>query len=93
MNVLMISPGYPAEMPYFTRGLAEVGARVYGVGDQPKEALDPELKKSLHAYLPVKDLWNEDATAAKIREWVKGTTMDRVECLWEPGMYLAANVR
>jgi len=93
MNVLMISPGYPAEMPYFTRGLAEVGARVYGVGDQAKEALDPELKKSLHAYLPVKDLWNEDATAAKIREWVKGTTMDRVECLWEPGMYLAAKVR
>lgn len=93
MNVVMISPGYPAEMPYFTRGLAEVGAKVWGVGDQPKEALDPELKKSLHAYLAVKNLWDEESTATKIREWVRGQTIDRVECLWEPGMYLAATVR
>ena len=27
MNVLLISPGFPVEMPQFTRGLAEVGAR------------------------------------------------------------------
>ena len=44
MDVLMFSPGFPAEMPYFTRGLAEVGARVWGIGDQPEvmipEALD-----------------------------------------------------
>ncbi len=93
MNVLMISPGYPAEMPLFTRGLAEVGARVYGVGDQPQQSLDPELKRSLHAYLSVKNLWDEDATARKIREWVAGQTIDRVECLWEPGMILAAKVR
>ena len=26
MNVLMISPGFPADMPLFTRGLARVGA-------------------------------------------------------------------
>ena len=29
MNVLMLSPGYPPEMPFFTRGLAQVGARVH----------------------------------------------------------------
>ncbi|MBL8860174.1 MAG: ATP-grasp domain-containing protein [Planctomycetes bacterium] len=93
MNVLMISPGYPAEMPHFTRGLAEVGARVYGVGDQAREALTPDLKRSLHDYLPVKHLWDEDATAQKIKQWVKGRAIDRVECLWEPGMILAAKVR
>jgi predicted ATP-grasp superfamily ATP-dependent carboligase len=93
MNVLMISPGYPAEMPHFTRGLAEVGARVYGVGDQAREALTPELKKSMHAYLAVQHLWDEDATAQKIQSWVKGQRIDRVECLWEPGMILAAKVR
>ena len=32
----MISPGFPADMPLFTRGLARVGADVIGVGDQPK---------------------------------------------------------
>ena len=93
MNVLMISPGYPAEMPLFTRGLADVGARVFGVGDQPQEALAPDVKRSLHAYLPVKNLWDEDATARAIRDFVKGQTIDRVECLWEPGMILAAKVR
>ena len=35
MNVLFLSPGFPAEMPRFARGLAGVGARVYGVGEQP----------------------------------------------------------
>ena len=36
MLILIISPGYPAEMPHFTRGLAEVGATVLGVGDSPR---------------------------------------------------------
>ena len=31
MNVVMLSPGYPAEMAYFTRALAAVGATVIGV--------------------------------------------------------------
>jgi hypothetical protein len=93
MNVVLISPGYPAEMPLFTRGLADVGARVLGVGDQPKEALAEDLKRSLSAYLPVRNLWDEDATVREIRGWVKGQQIDRVECLWEPGMILAAKVR
>jgi hypothetical protein len=28
LNVLLLSPGYPADMPEFTRGLAEVGAHL-----------------------------------------------------------------
>ena len=39
MNVLMISPGYPAEMAFFTRGLARAGATAIGLGDQSTEAL------------------------------------------------------
>jgi len=39
MNVLLLSPGYPADMPEFTRGLAETGARVFGVGDSPVDGL------------------------------------------------------
>ena len=30
MNVLLLSSGYPADMPEFTPGLAEVGARAFG---------------------------------------------------------------
>ena len=34
MHVVYLSPGFPAEMPLFARGLAQVCAKVYGVGDQ-----------------------------------------------------------
>ena len=47
MNVLMISPGFPDEMPRFTRALAAVGARVIGLGDQPEGALLPEVREAL----------------------------------------------
>ncbi len=35
MNVIMLSPGYPAEMAFFSQALAAAGATVIGVGDQP----------------------------------------------------------
>ena len=35
MNVLMIAPGYPDEMPLFCRGLSTYGASVYGISDVP----------------------------------------------------------
>jgi phosphoribosylaminoimidazole carboxylase (NCAIR synthetase) len=93
MNVIMISPGYPAEMPLFTRGLAAVGASVFGVGDQPQAALEAQVRKSLDGYLQVKDLWDEAAVVAQVTERVRGQKIDRVECLWEPGMMLAARLR
>jgi len=95
MNVLMISPGYPAEMPYFTRGLATVGARVFGVGDQPKDALPRDVRHALTAYLQVDQLWDETRTTELVHEEVRrhGARIDRVECLWEPGMVLAARIR
>jgi hypothetical protein len=95
MNVLMISPGYPAEMPFFTRALAAVGARVFGVGDQPREALAHDVGQALTAYLRVDQLWDEARTAHLVQEQVRqhGVRIDRVECLWEPGMLLAARIR
>jgi len=95
MNVLMISPGYPAEMPFFTRGLAAVGARVFGVGDQPTEALADDVHHALTAYLRVDQLWDEARTTHLVEQEVRrhGVRIDRVECLWEPGMLLAARVR
>ena len=60
MNVVMLSPGYPAEMAYFTRALAGVGARVIGVGDQPPHALPEAARASLAHYEHV-DLADEGA--------------------------------
>ncbi len=93
MNVLLISPGFPAEMPLFTRALAQVGARVFGVGDQPPAALDPEARKSITDYLQVSSLWDEEQLVRDVSGWLRGRTIDRVECLWEPGMIIAARLR
>ena len=49
MNVLMISPGFPKEMQYFTRGLAAVGANVVGLGDQHESQLPEEARRALSA--------------------------------------------
>ena len=93
MNVVMISPGYPTEMPYFTRGLARVGAKVLGVGDQPESSLPPETRESLTAYLRVASLVDEQAVIEDVVRWTSPIKVDRVECLWEPGVLLAARLR
>ena len=92
-TVLFLSPGYPAEMPLFTRGLAQVGARVLGVGDQPQSALPAEARAGLADYLQVANLWDEQAVLASVRGWLRGRAVERIECLWEPGVVLAARLR
>ena len=93
MNVLMISPGYPAEMAFFTRGLAAAGASVIGVGDQPAGALPDIARDALAHYIGVGSLAAEDAVAGVVRELARQVRIDRVECLWEPYMLLAARLR
>ena len=92
MNVVMLSPGYPAEMAYFTRGLAAVGARVIGVGDQPRDAL-PEAARSSLAHYEHVNLSDVDAVLRALRGLAQHVAIDQVECLWEPYMILAAGIR
>jgi biotin carboxylase len=93
VNVLMISPGYPAEMACFTRGLAQVGANVIGLGDQSTEALPEIAKHALTHYVQVGSLADDAAVGATVRELARHAGIDRVECLWEPYMVLAARLR
>ena len=67
VNVLMLSPGFPAEMPHFTRGLAEVGARVFGLGDQPRAPCPPRRAPRLTDYRQVRSLWDDDAVVDEVR--------------------------
>jgi hypothetical protein len=80
-------------MPLFVRGLAQVGAKVYGVGDQPMQALPEEARGSLTDYLQVRSFGDEQAVVEEIRGWLRGKSVDRVECMWERLMYLAATLR
>ncbi|MEM9293704.1 MAG: ATP-grasp domain-containing protein [Acidobacteriota bacterium] len=94
MKVLMISPGFPTEMNLFTRGLAQVGARVFGLGDQPSGMIPQAARHALSDYLQVPNLWNEAEVTRAVVDWLRPRGgVDRVECLWEPGMMLAARLR
>ncbi len=93
-NVLMIMPGFPGEMPYFTRGLDNVGATVWGVAPGGANELPEMARYHLAHYLSVPSLFtNTDDAIKLIREWTRGVTIDRVCCLWEPGVELAAAIR
>jgi formate-dependent phosphoribosylglycinamide formyltransferase (GAR transformylase) len=91
-NVVMISPGYPQEMSYFTRGLASVGATVIGIGDQPRDALPAPAREGLAHYEHV-SLADEGAVVAALRGLSRHIRIDQIECLWEPYMLLAARLR
>ena len=93
LNVLMISPGFPAEMPFFTRGLARVGANAIGIGDQAQSVLPEIARESLSAYFQVPSFTDEEAIFRQVEAIHKKARLDRIECLWEPFMILAAKLR
>lgn len=93
MNVMMIGPGYPDEMPFFVRGLALEGAQVIGIGDQPEHDVPQLTKHYLAAYIRVPSLQDEDECIRVVMQWARGKQIDRVICLWEPGVLLAARLR
>ena len=78
MRVVFLSPRYPTEMRHFTRGLAEVGAEVLGVGDGSP---DPELRRYLSDYLEVPSLFDEADVIRRVRGWLRGRSIDRVAAL------------
>jgi ATP-grasp domain len=93
VNVVFLACGYPPEMQQYTRGLAEVGANVYGVGDAPRERLTPSFKQYLTDYLQVPKLLDEDDVVARVTAWMRGRQIDRIEANWEVMVLTAARLR
>ncbi|MGQ0539161.1 MAG: ATP-grasp domain-containing protein, partial [Gemmatimonadaceae bacterium] len=89
----MLAPGYPGEMPYFCRGLARRGAAVVGVSDVPETELPALTRENMKGYIKVANFMDEDAVLRAVCERVGATAVDRVVCLWEPGVILAAKLR
>ncbi len=89
MRVVFLSPRYPNEMRQFTRGLAEVGVEVFGVGDGHP---DPELRRYLTDYLEVPSLTDEEDLIKRVRRWLRGRTIDHVLANWEPLVLTAARM-
>ena len=93
MNVLIISPGYPADMPEFTRGLAECGARVFGVGDQRRRRCRSWCAGRCANTCRYRRCGTAAVSSPSCSERLRGHELDRIECLWEPGIMLAAELR
>ncbi len=93
MNVLMVSPGFPIEQPFFTRGLARQGAQVIGLGDQGVDAMPEMARLALHDYIRVASFGNEQAIIDQVRQYARRVPIHRVESTWEPTMLLAARLR
>ena len=93
MKVVFLAPSYPPEMQQYTRGLAEVGAMVYGVGDTPVGALPGTLKQHLHDYLQVPRILDDDDVVERVHQWLRGKDIDRVLANWEVMVLTAARLR
>ncbi len=77
-------------MKQFTRGLAEVGVEVLGVGDGSPE---PELRRYLAGYLEVPSILDEEDVIARVYQWLRGRSIDLVLANWEPLVITAARMR
>jgi len=93
MHVVLVEPAFPRNQREFARALHSVGARVTGIGERPKDALDSELRHWLHAYEQIPSVTNEPALLAAVkrvqaREWV-----DRLEATVEAHILPTAHVR
>lgn len=93
MRAVFLSPAFPPEMIQYTRGLAEVGAEVYGIGDTPRGALPAEVKPYLHDYLQVPGILDENQVIERASNWLRGKSIDRVLANWEVLVMLAARLR
>jgi hypothetical protein len=93
-RVLFISPQYPAEMNDFTRGLAEVSAEVWGLADGPVSAVPAHVRRYLKGYVQA-PLQRPEAVLDAVRATMRAEHIrfDRIECLWEPFVELAAFLR
>jgi len=93
MKAVFLAPTYPPEMQQYTRGLAEVGVEVYGVGDAPAAALPAAVKPHLADYLQVPRLLDDDDVVARVTAWMRGREVDRVLANWEVVVLTAARLR
>ena len=79
MNVIFLSPTYPLEMQDYTRGLAEVGANVIGVGEGPVGSIPqtmvqpPQVVAEVSTPTETKPEKKEDSNLITVKAQMIGT--------------------
>jgi hypothetical protein len=93
IDVVFLEPSFPANQREFARALAAVGARTTGIGERPKESLDPELREWLTHFEQVKNVTNEGDVERAVRWLGERIRVDRLEAVVEAHVMCAARVR
>jgi formate-dependent phosphoribosylglycinamide formyltransferase (GAR transformylase) len=90
MHVLFVEPKFPANQRQFVRALADVGAKVTGIGEH---APDAELSSWMHAFERVPSVVNEEAMLDAVRRVQARGHVDRLEATVEAHILPVATVR
>ena len=93
MDVIFLEPCFPANQREFVRALHAVGARVTGIGERPKESLDPELRHWLTHYEQIGNVTSDDQVERVVRFVQSKVQVDRLEAVVEAHVLTAARVR
>jgi len=93
MNVILVEPCFPANQREFARALHAVGATTIGIGERPKESLDPELRHWLTHYEQVRSVVDEGALLNAVRSVQGMVKVERLEATVEAHISAAAHVR
>jgi len=94
MNIVYLSPHFPAHYFQFCRRLNALGANVLGIGDADYDGLSPELRSALTEYYYVPDMHDYDALVRACGYFThKYGRLDRFESLNEYWLTTEAAIR
>lgn len=82
MNFIFISPNFPSIYSHFVKSLHDRGVTVLGIGDEPFEKLNQELKENLTEYCYCSNIGNI--------QWMKNT-VDYLKGKYGPISFLESN--
>ncbi len=93
MHVLFIEPSFPYNQRKFVHGLRQIGARITGIGEAPREQLTSDLREALYGYEQVPSVTHKGSLYETVRRIQEREWVDRLEATVEAHILPAAEVR
>lgn len=95
VDVIFVEPCFPANQREFVRALAEVGARVIGIGERDKSSLDDGLRHWLSHYEQIGNVTDvgQLGNAVRFVQKLPGVHVERLESVVEAHVMASAKVR
>ena len=93
MDVVFLEPCFPYDQREFVRALHAVGARVIGLGERPKSALDEGHRHWLTHYEQIGNVTDEHEVARVVQRLQSVARIERLEAVVEAHVLCAARVR